>query len=117
MRYEMISADCHIDLCWLPPDLFVTNASTEWRDRMPHVVDGPKGPRWTTKKGANLGLACGMGAAGREYVPGRIPRSERTASTGAYDDRQRGIPPLTDPDLRLRVQDRAGRPGAILYGI
>src|SRR5437773_851889 len=72
MRYEMISADCHIDLCWLPPDLFVTNAaSTEWRDRMPHVVDGPKGPRWTTKKGANLGLACGMGAAGREYVPGR----------------------------------------------
>jgi len=41
MRYEMISADCHIDLCWLPPDLFVTNASTEWRDRMPHVVDGP----------------------------------------------------------------------------
>ena len=23
MRYEMISADCHIDLCWLPPDLFI----------------------------------------------------------------------------------------------
>src|SRR6059036_947842 len=84
MRYEMISADCHIDLCWLPPDLFVTNAaSTEWRDRMPHVVDGPKGPRWTTKKGANLGLACGMGAAGREYVPGRIHRSDRMASTGS----------------------------------
>ena len=22
MHYEMISADCHVDLCWLPPDLF-----------------------------------------------------------------------------------------------
>ena len=22
MRYDVISADCHIDLIWLPPDLF-----------------------------------------------------------------------------------------------
>jgi len=49
MRYEMISADCHIDLCWLPPDLFTTNASAGLRDRMPYVTDGPKGPRWVTK--------------------------------------------------------------------
>src|SRR5437763_16779205 len=117
MRYEMISADCHIDLCWLPPDLFVTNASTEWRDRRPHVVDGPKGPRWTTKKGANLGLACGMGAAGREYVPGRIHRSDRMASTGLYDDGKRGIRRLTDPDLRLKEQDRDGVQAEVLYGI
>jgi hypothetical protein len=73
MRYELISADCHIDLCWLPPDLFVGSASAEWRDRMPYVTEGPKGPAWTTKKGASLGLACGMGSAGREYVPGRSP--------------------------------------------
>ena len=62
MRYEMISADCHVDLCWLPPDLFTANAAPGLRDRMPQVVDGPKGPTWITKKGANLGLACGMGA-------------------------------------------------------
>src|SRR5262245_51360905 len=37
MRYEIISADCHIDLCWLPPDLFVKNAVPEMRDRMPYV--------------------------------------------------------------------------------
>src|SRR5438046_8728817 len=115
MRYEMISADCHIDLCWLPPDLFVTNAaSTEWRDRMPHVVDGPKGPRWTTKKGANLGLACGMGAAGREYGPGRIHRSGRMASTGRYGDGQRGIRRLSDPDLRLRDKARESAQAALL---
>ena len=27
MRYEMISADCHLDLCWLPPDLFTSRAA------------------------------------------------------------------------------------------
>src|SRR3989442_11851689 len=101
MRYEMISADCHIDLCWLPPDLFVTNASTEWPDRMPHEVDAPKGPRWTTKKGANLGLACGMGAAGPGYAPRRIHPSRRKASTRLHDDRTRPLPPLPYPQLPL----------------
>src|SRR5215510_14044021 len=80
MRYEMISADCHLDLCWLPPDLFVENASPELRDRMPYVTEGPKGPRWVTRKGAALGLVNGMGAGGREYVPGRIHRSDRMAA-------------------------------------
>ena len=56
MRYETISADCHVDLCWLPPDLFTANASVGLRDRMPYVTDGPKGPAWVTSKGAALGL-------------------------------------------------------------
>jgi len=117
MRYEMISADCHIDLCWLPPDLFVTGATSAWKDRMPYVTDGPKGPQWTTRKGASLGRPCGMGSAGREYVPGRIHRSDRMASTGLYDDGKRGIRRITDPELRLRDQDRDGVQGEVLYGI
>src|SRR5688572_28796242 len=117
MRYEMISADCHLDLCWLPPDLFTANASGDMRDRMPHVIEGPKGPTWVTKKGASLGLACGMGSAGREYVPGRIHRSDRMAATGLYEDGKRGIRRLTDPELRLRDQDRDGVQAEVLYGI
>ncbi|HXJ81656.1 MAG TPA: amidohydrolase family protein [Candidatus Methylomirabilis sp.] len=117
MRYEMISADCHIDLCWLPPDLFVSRASSGMKDRMPYVADGPKGPAWTTKKGASLGRPCGMGSAGREYVPGRIHRSDRMAATGLYDDGKRGIRRLTDPELRLLDQDRDGVQGEVLYGI
>ena len=117
MRYEMISADCHIDLCWLPPDLFVTGAASAWKDRMPYVTEGPKGPQWTTRKGASLGRPCGMGSAGREYVPGRIHRSDRMASTGLYDDGKRGIRRITDPELRLRDQDRDGVQGEVLYGI
>jgi predicted TIM-barrel fold metal-dependent hydrolase len=117
MRYEMISADCHVDLCWLPPDLFVQNAAPALRDRMPHVTQGPKGPTWVTKKGANLGLACGMGSAGREYVPGRIHRADRMAETGLYEDGKKGIRRLTDPDLRLRDQDRDGVQAEVLYGV
>src|SRR5262249_34212584 len=77
MKYEMISADCHLDLCWLPPDLFTSRASAALRDRMPYTKEGPRGPVWVTNRGAGLGLACGMGSAGREYIPGRIHRSDR----------------------------------------
>ncbi|HEV8597002.1 MAG TPA: amidohydrolase family protein, partial [Candidatus Dormibacteraeota bacterium] len=117
MRYEMISADCHLDLIWLPPTLFVDHASADMRERMPHVVDGPKGKIWVTKKGATLGLVNGMGSAGREYVPGRIHRADRMAATGLYEDGKKGIRRLSDPELRLRDQDRDGVQAEVLYGI
>jgi len=117
MRYEMISADCHVDLCWLPPELFTGNASSAMRERMPYVADGPNGPWWTTKRGANLGLMNGMGSGGRQYIPGRIHRSDRMAETGLYEDGKRGIRRLTDPDLRVKDQDRDGVQAEVLYGV
>jgi len=117
MRYEMISADCHVDLCWLPPDLFTQNASPALRDRMPFVVEGPRGPMWTTKAGATLGRVNGMGSAGREYIPGKIHRADRMAATGLYDDGKKGIRRLTDPELRVKDQDRDGVQAEVLYGV
>ena len=117
MHYERISADCHLDLCWLPPDLFTSRATAALRDRMPYVTEGPKGPMWVTKKGGQFGLANGMGSAGREYVPGQIHRSDRMASTGLYEDGKRGIRRLSDPELRLKDQDRDGVQAEVLYGI
>src|SRR5688572_2300973 len=117
MRYEVISADCHVDLCWLPPDLFTENASAAMRERMPYVENTPAGPMWKTKKGANLGHVNGMGSAGRQYIPGKIHRSDRMASTGLYDDGKKGIRRLTDPDLRIKDQDRDGVQAEVLYGI
>ena len=46
MKYDVISADGHVDLIWLPPDLFTKNASAAFKDRMPHVVEG----RYTASK-------------------------------------------------------------------
>ena len=74
MEYRVISADCHIDLIWLPPDLFTSNASAAMRARMPFVTDGDDGPIWVSKGGAYFGLQNGMGSAGRKYVPGQIHR-------------------------------------------
>jgi predicted TIM-barrel fold metal-dependent hydrolase len=113
----MISADCHVDLCWLPPTLFTDRASAAMRDRMPYVTDGPSGPIWVTKKGANLGRVNGMGSAGREYVPGRIHRADRMAATGLYEDGKKGIRRLSDPDLRVKDQDLDGVRGEVLYGV
>src|SRR3984893_16049413 len=117
MRYEAISADCHVDLIWLPPDLFTSNARAEFKDRMPYVIDSPKGKRWVARTGAKFGLMNGMGSAGREYVPGQIHRSDRMASTGLYDDGRKGIRRLTDPELRLKDQERDGVQAEVLYGV
>ena len=39
MQYQRISADCHLDMIWLPPDLFTSNASSKLKDRMPYVAE------------------------------------------------------------------------------
>ena len=117
MDYRIISADCHIDLIWLPPDLFTANASAAMKDRMPFVTDGDDGPVWVSRGGAYFGLQNGMGSAGRKYVPGQIHRADRMAETGLYDDGRNGIRRLTDPELRIRDQDLDGIQAEVLYGI
>ena len=82
MEYRRISADCHIDLCWMPPELFVSEASVAFRDRMPYVTDGPDGPYWTSRNGVSL----------RAQERGRAIRPEirrRPALPGGPDGRRR----------------------------
>jgi predicted TIM-barrel fold metal-dependent hydrolase len=117
MQYKVISADCHVDLIWLPPDLFTANAPAALKERMPYVTEGARGREWVTKNGSSFGLDAGMGSAGRKYEPGKIHRSDRMASTGLYDPQQQKLRRLTDPDLRLEDQDRDGVQAEILYGI
>lgn len=117
MQYNIISADCHIDLIWLPPDLFTANASSDLKDRMPYVIDSEKGQQWVSKNGSNFGLMNGMGSGGREYIPGQIHRSDRMASTGLYADGKKGIRRLTDPELRIKDQNLDGVQGEVLFGI
>lgn len=114
---RVISADCHIDLIWLPPTLFTDNASSQMKERMPYVTESDEGPLWVSKNGARFGLACGMGSAGRKYVPGEIYRSDRMASTGLFEEEQVEIRRLTNPTLRLEDQDRDGVSAEVLYGI
>ncbi len=117
MDYKIISADCHVDLPWLPPELFVENAPAALRDRMPYVETRDSGQFWVTKTGSQFGLRNGMGSAGRRYQPGQIARSDRMAEQGLYSDGEAGIPRLTDPELRVKDQDLDGIQGEVLYGV
>ena len=117
MDYQVISADCHIDLPWLPEDLFVSQATAEMKSRMPFVEEKSDGKYWTSKNGAKFGLVNGMGSAGRRYVPGQIHRSDRMAEQGLYSDGEKGIRRLTTPELRVNDQDIDGVKAEVLYGV
>ena len=105
MEYTRISADCHIDLCWLPPTLFTDGATPAMKSRMPYVASGPRGDYWTTPSGVNLGLKNGVGPTGAPYVPGQHARVDRMAETGLYRDGEQGIRRVSDPHLRVRDMD------------
>ena len=118
VRGKVISADCHIDLIWLPPELFTEEAPAHLKERMPYVDQNDQGRDvWVSRGGAYFGLVNGMGSAGREYVPGVIHRSDRMADKGLYEDGAKGIRRLTEPELRVRDQDLDGVRGEVLYGI
>jgi len=117
MRYQRISADCHIDLPWIPPDLFSANASPALKDRMPYVKEGPDGPYWTARNGTSFGLWGGVGPAGQKYEPGKHHRVDVMAATGLYDDGRKGIARPTTPVLRAKDMDRDGVQAEVIYGI
>ena len=124
MEYRCISADCHIDLCWIPHDLFVSNASQAMKDRMPYVAPGPDGPNWVTRSGNFLGPANAKGAAGAlggvksvRYIKGMDHRRDRMAETGLYSDGSKGIFRPTTPELRLTDQERDGVQAEVMYGL
>jgi predicted TIM-barrel fold metal-dependent hydrolase len=117
MAYTRISADCHIDLPWVPPDLFTAGARVSMKDRMPYVAEGPDGPYWTCKSGVSFGLACGVGPAGQKHIPGQHHRVDVMAATGLYEDGKNGIRRPTDPHLRVKDMDRDGVDAEVIYGI
>jgi predicted TIM-barrel fold metal-dependent hydrolase len=117
MQYRRISADCHLDLPWMPPELFVSEAPAHLKDRMPYVADGPDGPRWVARNGAGFGLVNGVGPAGQKYVPGTHARVDAMAATGLYADGARGVRRVSDPHLRIKDMDRDGVDAEVIYGI
>ena len=117
MRYTRISADCHIDLPMLPPDLFAANASAAMKERLPYVAEGPDGPYWTCKNGTSFGLVCGVGPSGQKHVPGQNYRVDVMASTGLYEDGKKGVLRPTDVVLRAKDMDRDGVQAEVIFGI
>ena len=76
MDYNIISADGHVDLHWLPPNLFKENCAHRFRELMPYVRhDG----QWVDDQGGDYGVAQGTGAtkgAGASRLPPLGPREQ-----------------------------------------
>jgi uncharacterized protein len=119
MQYRRISADCHLDMIWLPPDLFTSEAPRELKEKMPFVAEKTDGTkRWMTHDGADFGTPGGVGAVGSDYVPGKQLRVDKMHEAGLYDDfKTKGHRRPGDPHLRVKELDRDGVDAEVIYGI
>ena len=134
MRYNRISADCHLDMPWMPPDLFTSEASPELKDRMPYVTDGPDGPLWVDqerrhfrpkerrrpeRRQAGAGPKSPRRHHGRDRPVRRRPEGhppgQRSASAaqGHGPRRRRCRGDLRHPRLRLEAAGRRGSGGDV----
>ena len=119
---KVISGDCHIDIPWLPADLFTSKSPAHLRDRMPRVVETSDGKQWFTEDSL-LGWVAGAGLGLRPggwdpYVPGasrRLDTMEERASF--YSDGLKGLMHPTTPELRIKDQDTDGVSGEVIYGV
>ena len=89
MSYRIISADCHIDMTWMPGDLWVKNAPARFRDQVPQVRQTPDGPRWYAEE-KELGVFGGLGFGFDRVQRNFSKHVERMFEAGFYEgDRTR----------------------------
>ncbi len=118
MGYEIITADTHLDVTWLPGDIFVKGAPDRLKDKMPYVADGKEGPRWEIEGE----FMCGVGGGGLtgafgQYVPGQSKHLDRMAEVGFFDGIDDRIYHPAVAELRIKDQDIDGVDAEVIYGV
>ena len=103
MDYQLISADDHIDLRYLPRDLWQTRVPAAARDRVPRVEDTDQGPMWLC--GDSVWGAWGRG--GHSALKWALDRTGESEAEAARP---------TTPHLRLADLDRDGVDATVMYG-
>jgi uncharacterized protein len=106
MAYRFISADDHIDLRWLPSDLWTERLPARLRDRGPRVVEKENGAFWTWESQTHsphgyYTAAQGSGAMWAIERGGVMRKGELRPTTAS---------------LRLTDMDRDGAEASIMYG-
>lgn len=114
MGYDIISGDSHIDLRFMPEDLFVSNARSDMKIKMPRVIDTPDGPRWIAD-GTDLGVV-GQDVNQNTFSTEMGTRWNAMKDAGFYDEPEKGYHP-TNPELRIKDQDRDGIDAEVIYGL
>lgn len=106
MDYRVISADDHIDLRWMPTDLWTERLPAGLRERGPRVVQADNGPAWVCDGKAwgpwgAYTAAQGSGAKWALEVGGALREGELRPTTA---------------ELRLEDMDRDGVDASVMYG-
>lgn len=105
MEYRLISADDHIDLRYLPRDLWETRVPAAVRHCMPRVEPTERGPAWI----------CGD----RVWGPWGTTTSKEVGRRSALERGgvfEEGVLRPTTPHLRLADMDRDGVDATVMYG-
>lgn len=106
LAYRFISADDHIDLRWLPKDLWTARLPAKLRERGPRVVENEKGAYWTWED--------------QTYSPhGYYTAAQGSGAMWAIERggvmREGELRPTT-ADLRMTDMDRDGADVSVMYG-
>jgi len=106
ITHRFISADDHIDLRWLPKDLWTERLPARLRERAPRVVDKEKGAFWTWE--------------GQTFSPhGYYTAAQGSGAMWAIERggvmREGELRPTT-AEMRLADMDRDGADASVMYG-
>src|SRR5581483_11634076 len=109
MDYQMISVDDHIDMQYLPGDLWSKYLPAELREQGPRVVETETGYQWVCE-GKPWGAWAGgkpKGPAPQRYYKNALEKG------GVYEP---GVLRPTIPELRLQDMTRDGIEATVMFG-
>ena len=120
MQYNLISADGHVDLRFMPGDVFTSRASTKWKDQVPQIVRTAEGPRWYAE-GRDI-LQRPFGNMANIALPKRgvsqhVDRMYEAGFNDGLEVLNEGAPHPTTPALRLKDLDLDGIDAEVIYGV
>ncbi|PYN04347.1 MAG: amidohydrolase [Candidatus Rokuibacteriota bacterium] len=116
MEYRLISGDNHIDLTYLPTDLWSSQAPGKWKLMVPRVEELEDGLHWFVDA-QDKGMWNGVGPGFLKYQRGMFGHIDEMRDIGFEWDYRRGAKPRpTTPELRLADLDRDGIDAEVVYG-
>src|SRR5436190_657108 len=115
MDQRLISGDNHIDLTYLPPDVWA-NPPAKWRLLAPRVEELEDGCHWFVEA-QDKGMWNGVGPGFLKYAQGTLARIDVMKDLGfEWDYRPGAKPRPTTPETRIADLDRDGVDAEIVYG-
>jgi uncharacterized protein len=114
VEYRYISADNHLDIVWLPKDVWTKRVARKYRDRVPRVVETDKGTFWEWEGAAQIeqgGAVITTASASGNDNAKLIKRFE-----GMGMPLPAGSLGPGDPNVHLQHMDRAAIYSNVIFG-